>query len=166
MATFPSIVPSSRLYVQGNFPNVIQSSLSGNVTGFRRGNRRIEQTLQLGFLNLTESEVNEIRTHYDGQNGSFDIFYLSASVWSDYASPPVSLVSDFAWLYSSPPVITDAFPSRWNVTLELRSVPIDLGDVIFDAGDSSSTARTYIIDALTSSSTPARTNIIESGASA
>lgn len=163
MANFPSIVPSSRLYVQGNFPNVIQSSLSGVTTGFRRGNRRIDQTLQLSFLYLTESEVNQIRTHYDGQNGSFDIFYLSSSVWSDYGTPPVPLVSDFAWLYSSPPIITDAFPGRWNVNIELRTVPIDIGDLIYDAGDSSTTARSYILDALTSSSTPARTNIIDSG---
>jgi len=161
MANFPAIVPSSRLYVQGNFPNVIQSSLSGVTTGYRRGNRRIEQTLQLGFLNLTETQVNQIRTHYDGQNGSFEIFYLSSSVWSDYGTPPVPLVSDFAWLYSSPPIITDAFPTRWNVSIELRTVPIDIGDLIFDAGDSSTTARSYILDALTSSSTPARTNIID-----
>ena len=46
------------------------------------------------------------------------------------------------------------------------SVPIDLGDLIFDAGDSSNTARTYIVDALTSSSSPARTNIIDAGSSA
>ena len=165
MANFPSIVPSSRLYSQGNFPNVIQSSLSGVTTGFRRGNRRIDQTLQLVFLNLTETQVNQIRTHYDGQNGSFEIFYLSSSVWAGYGTPPVPLVSDFAWLYSSPPIITDAFPSRWNVTLELRTVPIDIGDLIYDAGDSGSTARSYILDALTSSSSPARTNIIDAGTS-
>jgi|TARA_Y100000401_G_scaffold111618_1_gene110053 hypothetical protein len=165
MATFPSIVPSSRLYIQGNFPNVLQSSLSGAVTGYRRGNRRVDQTLQLSFLNLTETQVNEIRTHYDGQNGSFDIFYLSSSVWADYATPPVALVSDFAWLYSTPPIITDAFPGRWNVSIELRTVPINSGDLIFDAGDSSATARAYILDALTSSSSPARTNIIDSGTS-
>ena len=47
MATFPSIVPSSRLLITGDFPNVLQSSLSGVSTGYRRGNRRVEQVLQL-----------------------------------------------------------------------------------------------------------------------
>lgn len=166
MATFPSIIPTSRLYTQGNFPNVLQASSDGTVTGFRLGNRRIDQTLQLTFDNLTETEVNLIRTHFDGQNGSFEFFYLSASTWNGYASPPVALVTDFAWLYASPPVISDGITSKWNVEIELRSVPIDIGDLIYSGGDSSATARSYILDALTSSSSPARSNIIDSGTSA
>ena len=46
MANFPDIIPSSRLYLPGDFPSAIQSSSSGVTTGFRRGNRRIDQTLQ------------------------------------------------------------------------------------------------------------------------
>lgn len=166
MATFPSIIPTTRLYTQGDFPNALQATSNGTTTGFRLGNRRINQTLQLSFNNLTETEVNTIRTHYDGQNGSFEFFYLSPSTWNGYASPPVALVSDFAWLYASPPVISDGITSKWNVEIELRSVPIDIGDVLYDAGDSSATARSYILDALTSSNLPARTNIIDSGTSA
>ena len=50
MATFPSITPSTRLYTQGNFPSAIQASANGVTTGFRRGNRRINQTLQLSLI--------------------------------------------------------------------------------------------------------------------
>ena len=161
MATFPAIIPTTRLYTQGDFPSAIQASSSGATTGFRRGNRRINQTLQLTFNNLTETQVNLIRTHYDGQNGSFEIFYLSSSTWSGYTSPPVALVSDFAWLYATPPTISDGIVSKWNVEVELISVPVEIGDIIFDAGNSSTTARSYILDALTSSASPARDNIIE-----
>ena len=166
MATFPAIIPTTRLYTQGDFPSAIQASSSGATTGFRRGNRRINQTLQLTFNNLTETQVNLIRTHYDGQNGSFEIFYLSSSTWSGYTSPPVALVSDFAWLYATPPTISDGIVSKWNVEVELISVPVEIGDIIFDAGNSSTTARSYILDALTSSASPARDNIIESRHSA
>ena len=163
MATFPSIVPSSRLFITGDFPNAIQTASSGATTGFRRGNRRTEQVLQLGFLNLTETQVNLIRTHFDGQSGSFEIFFLSSSVWSGYASPPIALVSDFGWLYSTSPTITDSeLTSKWDVEIELVSVPIDTGDLVIDGGDSTTTARTYLVDALTSSSSPARTYIIDS----
>ncbi len=162
MATFPAIIPTTRLYTQGDFPSAIQASSSGATTGFRRGNRRINQTLQLTFDNLTETQVNLIRTHYDGQNGSFEIFYLSSSTWSGYTSSPVALVSDFAWLYATPPTISDGITSKWNVEIELVSVPIDTGDLIFDAGDSTTTARAYLIDALTSSASPTRDNIIDS----
>ena len=165
MATFPAIIPTTRLYTQGDFPSAIQASSSGATTGFRRGNRRINQTLQLTFDNLTETQVNLIRTHYDGQNGSFEIFYLSSSTWSGYTTPPVSLVSDYAWLYATPPTISDGIVSKWNVEVELVSVPVDIGDLLFDAGDSSTTARAYILDGLTSSSSPASTNILDSGSS-
>ncbi len=161
MATFPSLTPTTRLYTPGDFPSAIQSSSSGTTTGFRRGNRRINQTLQLTFDNLTETQVNLIRTHYDGQNGSFEIFLLDANTWSGYTTPPVPLISDFVWLYATPPTISDGITSKWNVEVELISVPIDTGDVVYDGGDSTTTARSYILDALTSSSSPARTNIID-----
>tara|TARA_R100000781_G_scaffold10640_1_gene10024 strand:- start:2521 stop:3024 length:504 start_codon:yes stop_codon:yes gene_type:complete len=162
MATFPSLVPSTRLYIQGNYPSAIQASSSGVQTGFRQGNRRVNQVLELTFTSLTETEVNQIRTHYDGQNGSFELFLLSTSTWSGYASPPVPIISNFAWIYNTPPSISDSIlTNRWDVELELKSVPIDIGDFIFDAGDSSSTARTYILDALDSSASPARSNIID-----
>ena len=166
MANFPSITPSTRLYTQGNFPSAIQSSSTGVTTGFRQGNRRINQTLQLSFNNLTEAQVTLIRNHFDGQNGSFNIFYLSAEVWAGYTTPPVPLVSDFAWLYANAPTISDGIVSKWNVEIELVSVPVDIGDLTFDGGDSTATARTYILDALTSSALPARDNIINSGHSA
>ena len=165
MATFPSIIPTTRLYTQGDFPSAVQQSSNGATTGYRRGNRRINQTLQLTFDNLTETQVNLIRTHYDNQNGSFEIFFLTSTTWSGYSTPPVALVSDFAWLYATPPTISDGITSKWNVEIELYSVPIDIGDLIYDAGDSSTTARAYILDALTSSSSPARTNIIDAGSS-
>ena len=161
MATFPSLTPTTRLYTQGDFPSAIQASSNGATTGFRKGNRRINQTLQLTFDNLTETQVNLIRTHYDGQNGSFEIFLLDANTWSGYTTLPVPLISDFVWLYATPPTISDGITSKWNVEVELISVPIDTGDVVYDGGDSTTTARSYILDALTSSSSPARTNIID-----
>ena len=51
MATFPSIIPTTRLYTQGDFPNALQATSNGTTTGFRLGNRRINQTLQLSFDN-------------------------------------------------------------------------------------------------------------------
>ena len=165
MATFPSIIPTTRLYIQGDFPSAIQQTSSGAITGFRRGNRRINQTLQLTFNNLTEAQVNEIRTHYDNSKGSFEIFFLSSSTWNGYTTPPVALVSDFAFHYANPPTISDGIVSKFNVEIELASIPINSGDLIFNGGDASTTSRTYILDALTSSSTPARDNIIDAGSS-
>ena len=157
MSTFPALVPSTRTFVTGAVPTAMQVALSGVVTGFRRGNRRIAQTLGLTFQRLEESDVTLIRNHYDNRSGSFDIFFLSSEVWNGYTTPPIPLLSDYAWRYTGAPSITDVASTRWDVEVELETVPIDTGDLIFDAGlASASPARTYILDAGGAAVSPAR----------
>ena len=167
MANFPSLAPNSRLYVPGSLPAVIATSLSGKATAFRRGNRRIAQTLSLSYEHLTEANMDLIKDHYIGQNGTFDIFFLSAEVWGDFVSPPVPLLSDFAWKYSSEVTITDVSFNRFSVNVELESVPINTGDLVFDAGAASATPdRLYLLDAGAAAAAPARDYTISpSGAS-
>ena len=158
MATFPSLTPSARAYIPGDYPGVMQSSLAGSTAGFRRGNRRVGQTMQLSFQNLTEAQVAQITGHYDGQQGSYQAFFLSTECWAGMTTPFVPLLSDFGWLYAGAPTIADGFTSRWNVELELISVPINTGDLVFDGQDASDTW-TYILEA-EASSTAARDYII------
>lgn len=159
--TFPAIVPSSRTFTPGNIPQAVQTSLSGVTSGFRRGNRRTEQTLSLSFASLTEAQVDLIKAHYVDRQGSFDIFYLPSEVWSGYTSPPIPLLSDYAWRYSSPPTITDGIVGRWGVDVELVTYAINTGDLVFDAGlASASPARTYILEAGGAAATPARDYLI------
>jgi hypothetical protein len=155
--TFPSLVPSVRIYSPGNVPSTSQVSLSGMTTGFRRGNRRIEQSLGLSFQRLIEAEIGLITAHYIDRQGSFDIFFLSPEVWTGYTTPPVPLLSDIAWRYVSPPAITDSSCGRWNVEIELLSIPINTGDLVFDAGGASATPdRLYLLDAGAAAASPAR----------
>jgi hypothetical protein len=167
MATFPSLAPNTRLYIPGNLPATIQASLSGRATAFRSGNRRIAQTLSLSYEYLTETNMALIKDHYIGQNGTFEIFFLSAEVWGDFATPPIPLLSDFAWRYSSEITITDTSFDRFSVSVELESVPINTGDLVFDAGAASATPdRMYLLDAGAAAATPARDYTISpSGAS-
>ena len=165
--TFPALVPSARTYIPGNVPSTSQVSLSGMTTGFRRGNRRIAQSLALSFQRLIQTEIGLITTHYIDRQGSFDVFFLSPEVWTGYTTPPVPLLSDIAWRYVSPPAITDSSCGRWNVELELQSIPINTGDLVFDAGlAAASPDRLYLIDAGAASASPARDYTISpSGAS-
>lgn len=161
MATFPSLAPNTRLYIPGNLPAAIQTSLSGRATAFRRGNRRIAQTLSLSYEYLTEANMTLIKDHYIGQNGTFEIFFLSAEVWGDFVTPPIPLLSDFAWKYSSEITITDVSFDRFTVNVELESVPINTGDLVFDAGSvAASPPRLYLLDAGAAAATPARDYII------
>ena len=161
MSIFPSLAPTTRLYVPGDLPSVFQISLSGKSSGFRRGNRRIGQSLSMSFEYLTETQMLLIKDHYINRQGTFDTFYLSAAIWGDHVTPPVPLISDFIWRYSSQIVITDTSFDRFTVEVELETVPIELGDLIFDAQQApSSPLRLYVLDAGGAAATPAREFII------
>jgi hypothetical protein len=164
---FPALIPSARTYVPGNVPQVQQVALSGSTVAYRQGNRRVEQTLQLAFNNISEADLDLIKAHYVAQDGTYGIFFLSGEVWNGYDSPPVPIVADYAWRYASPPVITDGSCDLWSVEVELTTYAIDLGDVIFNAADSASIpAREYILNAGGAAASPARILIVNGGASA
>ena len=170
--TFPALTPSTRTYTPGEMPSVNHVTQNGAVTGFRRANRIAGQKLSLGFTNLTETQLNLIKDHYIDRNGSFDIFFLPADVWNGYVVPPVGLFSDTAWRYANSPKITDGIIGRWSVDVELDSYQVLQGDLIVitpgdDNGSDPALAAnaSYIFDALTSSASPTRSLIIDSGAS-
>ena len=159
--TFPALTPSARTFSPGNIPQANQITLSGLVTGFRRGNRRDGQTLSLSFTNLTEAQVNQIKAHYIASQGTFDIFFLSSEVWSGYTTPPVPLLSDYAWRYAGPPTVTDGIVGRWGVDVELVTNAIDTGDLIIDGELApASPARDYILEGGGAAATPARDYVI------
>jgi len=171
--TFPALVPSVRTYVPGNVPQVQQIALSGSTVAYRQGNRRVGQTLQLSFNNISEADLNLIRSHYVSQDGSYGIFFLSPEIWSGYATAPVPSPSNVAWRYATPPVITDGSCDLWSVAVELTSYLIEEGDISIDNPDGNNGSDpalpgtvAYIYDGLTSAAAPARAYLIDSGASA
>ena len=165
--TFPALVPSVRTFTSGNVPQSRQVSLSGVNTGFRRGNRRMGQSLTLGFTNLTETQLNLIKDHYIDRQGTFDIFFLSSEVWNGYTTPPTALVDAYAWRYAGPPTITNGIVGRWSVDVELVTHAVDTGDFIIDGRTASAAdSRTYNVDGGSASATPARTHVITAGSAA
>jgi hypothetical protein len=165
--TFPALVPSARTYIPGDLPQTRQVALSGVDSAYRLGNRRVEQQVTLTFNNISEANLLSIRSHYISMDGTYGIFYLPSEVWSGYATPPVPLLSDYAWRYAGPPTITDGSCDLWSVEVELVSYAINFSDLIIDAGGAAATpARTYILDAGAASATPARDYVINPGASA
>ena len=162
---FPALIPSARVYIPGDVPQQQQVSLSGMNSGYRQGNRRIAQTLQLAFNNISEADLDLIKAHYIDRQGTFDIFYLSEEVWNGYATPPIPILSDYAWRYGGAPVITDGSCDLWSVEVELTTYAINTGDLVFDAGGAAAApARDYILNAGAASATPARDYVISPGA--
>ena len=177
MSTFPSLAPTTRLYVPSNVPSAFQTSLSGKASGFRRGNSIIGMSLSMSFEYLTEDQMLLLKDHYIERQGTFDIFYLSANVWGDHVTPPIPLISDIIWRYASAITITDTSFNRFTVQVELESIPIALGDVEIElpspgAGPSPEPGEPppppvvdYIYDGLTAALLPVREYIINSGGS-
>ena len=164
--TFPALTPSARSYTPGGIPESTQTTLSGVRTGFRRGNRTINQSLSLSFNNLTETQLNLIKAHFIDRQGTFDIFFLPTDVWSGYTTAPVAGLGNTAWRYAQSPTITDGIVGRWGVDVELTSYGLLQGDLDSVAPDSgASPVVDYIYDALGASATPARTYLIDPGAS-
>lgn len=164
MAAFPALKPNTRVFVAGDVPRNLNVSLAGNTTGFRRGNRRVNQTLEMSFICLTETQMNLIKDHFFNSNGTYNLFYLSAEVWSDYTTPPIPLLSDYAWRYLNTPTVTDEGVNRFTVEVSLQTAPIDTGDLVFDAGlAGTSPARTYTLDGGAAAAVPARGYIISPG---
>ena len=82
MAVFPSLEPTSRSLVYGDYPQLTHEGLSGGDVRFLQGTDRIAQRLSLGYEYLTETQAQSLLDHYQGQQGSIIPFDLSSSVWA------------------------------------------------------------------------------------
>lgn len=123
MADFPSLEPTTRALTLGDFPQLIHEGASGGEVRFKQGSDRVEQVLSLGYEYLTEAEVQLLLDHYETQQGSLIAFDLPAIIWATYSTPPVSS-ADYQWRYASGFDIGLAAPLRYNVSIELVTVPI------------------------------------------
>jgi hypothetical protein len=123
MADFPSLEPTSRVYTLGDTPQAVHEGVSGVGVRFKQGSDFVLQRLTLGYEYLTESEAQQLIDHFDGQEGSLIAFDLPSTIWTGYTTPPVSS-SDYQWRYSRGFEVNLAAPLRYNVSIELETVPI------------------------------------------
>lgn len=123
MATFPSLAPRTRALTLGDIPQQVYTGVSGGDIRFKQGSSFIAQRLVLGYEFLIESEAQQILDHYAGQEGSLIPFDLPSIVWGGYTTPPVSSAS-YQWRYAGPFEVGIASPKRYNLSVELETVPI------------------------------------------
>ena len=151
MATFPSLKPSSRTFTPGRYPHSEIPTLSGLQTRVRTSNVLLEQRLRLTFAALTEAEMLSIRTHYIGQQGRFLSFTIPDDMLSGTISPSSFTPTGYSWTYAAPPQITDVGCQRYDVAVELTTVPPEGANVngaeitvavSLDAGAATGTAST------------------------
>ncbi len=124
MADFPAITPNKRSFGLGNNPQGEYVSPDGvGVRFLYSSTKRITQTLQLGYIALTETQVTLITDHFAGQQGSLIAFDLPAAIWSGYSTVPVS-ASNYQWRYSDTFSVESAgVDGRFNVQIDLVAAP-------------------------------------------
>jgi len=123
MATFPALTPSSRTFTPGRHPHSEIPTLSGLQTRVRTSNVILKQSLRLSFAGLTETEMLSIRTHYIGQQGRFLSFTIPGDLLSGMSTPASFTPTGYSWTYVAPPQISDVACGRYDVTVELATVP-------------------------------------------
>lgn len=123
MANFPSLEPRTRSLTLGDIPQRVYVGVSGADVRFKQGSSFIAQRLTLGYEYLFESEAQQILDHYAGQQGSLIPFDLPSVIWDGYTTPPVSSAS-YQWRYAGPFEVGVASPKRYNLTVELETVPL------------------------------------------
>ena len=125
--TFPNIIPTSRSYSPGTYPEAKFEAQNGAKTFIRYGNQRINAALSLSFSNITDADAVLILNNYKNSNEDWgtDTKYVefdSSSETSPLAGASVDLKVYFKeglplrWRYTGPPQVQSVFPGRSNVS--------------------------------------------------
>lgn len=123
MANIPALIPSSRLFTPGDYPNTAFTALSGLEGRVRHSNVMLGSRLRLGFRSITEAELLELLAHYDAQHGQYAPFPIPSSFLTGVSAAGDYTLQNYQWRYVDAPVVVDIPCAGHNVTLELESVP-------------------------------------------
>jgi hypothetical protein len=106
MATFPSLVPSTRLITTAEDQFQPHLSLNGVYRATLLCGSPRNQQISLGFDALSTSDKDLIISHYDDQQGGFLPFDLPNALLSGVTASDY-LTGDYLWRYNSSPQVVD-----------------------------------------------------------
>ena len=120
---FPTLQPSARQYVPGDWAVKKVNSISGAETRIRYGDKRFNATLSLTYNNIADAEADKFLTHYDAQYGTYSKFTLPAEVLAGWTGDNyVPNTGSMRFRYSGPPTIAAVRPGVSTVTINLTGV--------------------------------------------
>lgn len=121
MATFPELEPAARSYDLGAFPLTEQPSQSAGTVRFRHGDAAVSFGLKLEYVYLSDAEATQIRSHYQGQGGSYESFMLPSIIWKGHTFSGNVFSIGTQWRYAETPEETHQSGGLVNVTIDLIS---------------------------------------------
>jgi hypothetical protein len=123
MAVFPTLTPATRAFTPGEYPHTPFATYNGLQNRVRHSNVMLSSSVRLSFIALAEADMLSILSHYQGQFGSFESFTLPSSIWSGVTTISDYQLTDYRWRYTDPPTVDDVYCGRYNVELQLETVP-------------------------------------------
>ena len=125
---FPTLVPSSRAFTPGRFPQKVFKSQSGSETRILYGDKETESTLDLSYRNIADTSADDFVIHFRSVKGTYNTFRLNAvgntnakGGWTG-STDAIGKPSGTAWRYASAPKITSVKPGVSNVSVKLIAV--------------------------------------------
>ena len=120
---FPSLVPSSRSYSPGVFPERQFQSQNGAVVRVRYGNQRYSSSLSLTFANITDVNAALILQNYvdvmdDDNYAAFTASNVAAGASTGLVPWIRETNSLLKWKYASPPSVQSVKPGLSTVSCE------------------------------------------------
>ena len=124
-----NIVPSTRSYSPGDYPQVEFEAQNGVKTVIRYGKNRTNSSLKLSYNNISDDAAGHIIANYVAVMSVYDYVDFENSKAMD-GLEDTQAGSGFAlrkymkespefsaqkWRYESPPIVTSVYPGRSNV---------------------------------------------------
>ena len=135
MATFPAIEPFDRAFDFGDFPIEEASGWASGRVRFRTGNTSLTVaglTLVLQYVDILQTEAQEILDHYAFQRAGSTTFTLPAIIWQGHDFP---VAPGARYRYVERPA-EDSRHGGWcnmTVTLEATAFTTDLGSITVES---------------------------------
>lgn len=121
--SFPALVPTSRSYTPGVFPEQQFQAQNGAVVRVRYGNQRYSSSLSLTFANITDANAALILQNYvtvmgDDKYVVFTTYNVAAGVSTNLVPWIRETNSLLKWKYAKPPSVTSIKPGLSTVSCE------------------------------------------------
>lgn len=122
VAAFPSIAPTSRVWVPGAQPINTFTALSGYEARVLLGPNAIGASLSLGFQNKVESVILQITDHFVLAQGSYDYFSLPIDLFAGMTNYTRIALTGYSWRYANAPSVEWVSPGIGNVSVSLLAI--------------------------------------------
>ena len=122
---FPSLTPSSRAFLPGDFPVKRFKAQSGVETRILYGSKRTGMSMRLTYKNVTDAQAEQFLDHYHDMKGTYTTFTIQAETKGGWEGNGDALGAGEwgnAFRYESPVQVTQVGPGRSNVQVKLIGV--------------------------------------------